>query len=407
MVTSEQQGFNWNQAKLFTNLLWVNALRGNDSTGVFGVNKYGNVDYLKTVGNTAKLIEANEFKEFKDNIFSDFHMVVGHNRSATRGSITDENAHPFVEGTTILVHNGTLHNHHELTKQDVSVDSHAILHSIVERGYEETMKSIQGAFTLVWYDTKDKTLRAIRNDERPLFIASCYGSWIFASELEMIQLVLGREAAKIASVTTCAPGTMYYWELEDKKNMWYKPLPLWKPEKKPKNLFPVVYTKPEKKEPVVESDVLEYNNSDFVIGTQILININSLEEFKRKGDDNFSGMFKGTWFFEPDIKVIMWTTDLELIGVDYDPDDGIEHILSGTIQSVISKKGAITLVCNKPKKYVPTLDSNSHEIYEDEFIFTDCKCQDCKTPMSFKDAQEGAFNYVSHTEFTLFCEKCK
>jgi len=43
-------------------------------------------------------------------------------------------------------------NHKEMKNTDV--DSHAICHSIVEKGYKETIEGIEGSFALCWYDIK-------------------------------------------------------------------------------------------------------------------------------------------------------------------------------------------------------------------------------------------------------------
>lgn len=408
MVASAPQGFNWNHAKLFAQLLWVNTLRGEDSTGVFGVNKQGNVDYMKTVGSASNLITSKEWKDFKGNIFSDFHMVVGHNRKATRGQVTDENAHPFVEKETILVHNGTLTNHRALTKEDVEVDSHAILHSIVERGYEETLKEIQGAFTLAWYDANDKTLRVIRNKERPLFIANTAGAWFFASEKEMLELVLGRDDTTITDMTECKPGTMYFWELEDKKNMWYKPLSLWSPPKSQgTNIIPYVPKATEEVAGGESSENTTYNNTDFPIGTKIIINTSRVDSFPRVNQQGYSDMLHGDWYFDPEVQVRVWVTPEEAANLEYDDDAEDDYVVQAKIMCVISKKNKITLVCNEVTTYTPVVDSTGKEIYEDEFIFTNCQCDDCKKGMSFKDAQAGKFTYRSIVDYDLLCSDCQ
>lgn len=405
MVASSTTGFNWNQQRIFNQLLWVNTLRGEDSTGVFGVNQEGNVDYLKTAGDAHEMITSKEYKDFKDNIFSDYRMVVGHNRKATRGAVSDDNAHPFVEDTIALVHNGTLVNHGKLTKELVEVDSHAILHSIVERGYEETLKDIEGAFTLAWYDTKDKTLRVIRNDQRPLYIASTFGAWYFASEKEMLELVLGREDSKIADMTECVPGTMYYWEMDDVNNLWYKPVELWSP---PKSTTSVVsYVKKETTEDA-GTTTTAYNNLDFPIGTKITICPVKIDTFKKVNQLGFSEMLHGLWYFDETVPVRVWCkpSEADLLEID-DEDEEHPMIIQAKITCVISKGSKITLVCEKPTHFVPDLDSNSKEIYEDEFIFTTQQCDDCKTNMTFEDAKKGVFVYRKEADYDLLCHKCK
>ena len=213
MVATFENGFTFKHKDVFSNLLWLDTLRGDDSTGIFGVNKYGNVKYAKDIKNGPQSLETTECKDILSDIYLNGRCIVGHNRKATRGFITDENAHPFVEGDKILVHNGTLANHKELTENKVEVDSHAILHSIVERGYQKTFEEIQGAFALAWYDTKEKKLHLARNSERPLWIANTPGAWIFASEKEMLEFVLERNKIEVKDYTELTPGTVYSIEM--------------------------------------------------------------------------------------------------------------------------------------------------------------------------------------------------
>ena len=48
--------------------------------------------------------------------------IIGHNRSATIGNITKDNAHPFRKGDLVGVHNGTIHS---LKQSNGSTDSEA------------------------------------------------------------------------------------------------------------------------------------------------------------------------------------------------------------------------------------------------------------------------------------------
>ncbi|MFW3388022.1 UNVERIFIED_CONTAM: hypothetical protein RF648_18655, partial [Kocuria sp. CPCC 205274] len=95
-------------------------------------------------------------------------FLVGHNRYATMGEVVDRNAHPFQHGSITLVHNGTLDNQSLLPDhQKFAVDSENIAYSIDKIGIEETIKKLNGKFTLVWFDAKDQTLNFIRNKDRP------------------------------------------------------------------------------------------------------------------------------------------------------------------------------------------------------------------------------------------------
>ena len=118
MISRKANGFLYKDKAIFEQLLFNNTVRGVDSTGIFGVNKYGNLIAHKTAQAAPTALRTSTFNEFIGKIFSDFRIVVGHNRASTRGATTDENAHPFIEDNICLVHNGTLHSHKQLA--DVS-----------------------------------------------------------------------------------------------------------------------------------------------------------------------------------------------------------------------------------------------------------------------------------------------
>lgn len=430
MVSSNKAGFYNAHQKIFKDMLWADAVRGDDSTGVFGVNKYGNVDFLKEKGSPAELFKTKEWDDFESDIFSQFHMVVGHNRKATRGATTDENAHPFVEGNTILVHNGTLFNHSSLTEKKVEVDSHAILHSIVERGYEKTIEELDGAFTLVWYDTKEKELYIIRNEQRPLFIANTEGAWFFASEEKMLKWCISREEVKIADITNCKPGTLYTFNLEDKETMWYKPLKLKKTYQQqqssqqnttaPHTTFspPTIYVSPtkiggksdeEKKSDsnASENDVV-YQNTDFPIGTRILVVAKEIRKLKRD-TDNKTHVILGNWFFDMTVTVRCLATLEDINKIDTELDDtSSEAIFACDIASIVTNvtQRKVTLGCKDPIPYVAKYDMEGREIMEDEFIFSDKTCSYCGTVVEFDSLQKGIFKYNNPTDNEICCEHC-
>jgi len=406
MVTSKDLGFTTVEQRIFSQLLWADTLRGDDSTGVFGINKYGNLDYIKNKGHAGELIATPNFREFKENIYSDYHMVVGHNRKATKGMVTDENAHPFIEQNVALVHNGTLLTHAHLTQETVTVDSHAILHSIVERGYEETLKEINGAFALAWYDANDKTLRVIRNDQRPLFIASTVGAWFFASEKGMLEWILGREDVDISEMEECTPGTLYSFKLEDKKNMWYQAMDLYQPPKS--NI--VVYTAPKKSDDKATAPTTEkYSNTDFTIGTKILITSKKIEKLQKANQEGFTHMLFGEWFFDTSVTIRCWANDLDVDILETTMDDSLaddELIFQADIMCVISKKNKITLVCKNAVPYVPAMGSTGKEAYADEYMFTDGKCSYCSKEMTFDDVLSGSFKFESADDNEIICQHC-
>ena len=95
-LTAYSNGFGYNESKVFNNMLFLDTLRGWDSTGVFGVSNVGNVGILKAAINAPNFMQTQEYKDFMAEAVKNGMCLIGHNRAATRGSVTDANAHPFV-----------------------------------------------------------------------------------------------------------------------------------------------------------------------------------------------------------------------------------------------------------------------------------------------------------------------
>ena len=193
-ISKNSSGFGYKDDAMFTQMLYANALRGMDSTGLFGVSKYGNLNMVKAAKQSAEFLLHKTAEDFISDIYQKYRIVVGHNRAATRGSVTDENAHPFIEDHICLVHNGTLYNHKHLA--DTVVDSHAIAHAFVKQDYREVIPEIDGAYALIWYDAKAKKLHICRNKERPLWVMVSDSLDIIASEPKMLEWIAERNGLK-------------------------------------------------------------------------------------------------------------------------------------------------------------------------------------------------------------------
>ncbi len=223
VITNHSNGFSMDEAKVFRDMLLIDTLRGFDSTGVFGVDNYSNVEILKEASNGASFVQTTEYKAFDNWIIQHGVFAVGHNRAATRGSITDKNAHPFhVEDNIVLVQNGTYkgdHTHHKNT----DVDTEAVAHVIHENPDIETaLQKINAAYALVWYNVKDKTLSIIRNEERPLYIAyTPNNSVFFASEMETILAACSRNNVVLREKPYLIKENMLNtWTLVDENATW-------------------------------------------------------------------------------------------------------------------------------------------------------------------------------------------
>lgn len=199
---------------IFKQMLYADALRGWDSTGIASISGDDAVTVVKDACTPGMLF--NRTPDFKWSVQT--RALVGHNRSATRGALNKENAHPFQEKHITLVHNGTLNTHRHM--KDVQVDSHAITHSFVEKGAVPTLEQLDGAYALVWFDEETKLIRCTRNEQRPLFILESDDCFFIASEKELVQWICARNNLKIRKTTNCVPGTLYNFT-ENQKNQIY------------------------------------------------------------------------------------------------------------------------------------------------------------------------------------------
>ena len=174
------------QQKVFKNLLYLDAFRGEDGTGVFGVNKHGNVTSVKTKDPSGMFVYSPEYSKFENGMMHEYNIVVGHNRKATVGAVRDDTAHPFISGNVIMVHNGRLQAHR--TYYQTEVDSEALCKYLEahENDLPEAISKLEGAFSVVWYNAATQKLRFWRNKDRPMWHAAVGNYLYFSSERSIL-----------------------------------------------------------------------------------------------------------------------------------------------------------------------------------------------------------------------------
>lgn len=209
-----KQGFYTKDKELFQDLLIVNSLRGAHSTGVFGGKMNASPDYAKAVGNPYDFINHPNTTQLWTKMIRKYKYMVGHGRSATRGKVNTANAHPFQVDNITMVHNGTIFTSDTVKANAHEVDSMAIAHALTEHTPQEVFSDINGAFAVVWHDTKTNRLSMVRNDQRPLAIGINQKDQriVFASEKNMLELVSYRKGIEFDKIFYIPENTIFSWD---------------------------------------------------------------------------------------------------------------------------------------------------------------------------------------------------
>ena len=198
---------------VFRDMLMLDTIRGAHSTGIAMIDSLADVHLLKTIGTPWDLMELKAYDIM-------FHrkpkLLMGHNRWATKGKVNKRNAHPFENDTIIGTHNGTLRNQSLLPDHtDFDVDSENIFHSFDKQGIDATVKNLNGAYALVWWDKAVKLLHFLRNNERPLFY--CYTKdrelMLYASEVFMLRTAAYRNELELDKIWEVKKDHLYSFQV--------------------------------------------------------------------------------------------------------------------------------------------------------------------------------------------------
>lgn len=190
-----------NLRKSFEQMLFVDQLRGAHSTGVAVVRNYDNaVIMAKSVGGYEALADTKAYEEAMKTYPK---VMIGHNRYATVGRITKNNAHPFNFEHIVGAHNGSLRRYNNLKGYgEYVVDSQVLYHSINEDGLDHTIANIEGAYALTYWDKRTEKMHFLRNTERPLYIGITKNekAIMWASEDWMVEGIAGRNGVELLDI---------------------------------------------------------------------------------------------------------------------------------------------------------------------------------------------------------------
>lgn len=214
LIHNTNNGFNSKDLDVFEQMLYVDALRGDDATGVACVNTDEGAVVFKQASDPVWFLYDKEYNAERNKFLSKGKALLGHNRKATIGAKNDNNAHPFTyDDRYVFFHNGTLNNHRALANTEV--DSEALGLKLTEcqgdvEKIGELLGRITGAYACVWYDADKHTVYMLRNHERPLNIVLFEnGSIAYASESWIAIGPAIRNYYKVKETYSLDPGHLY------------------------------------------------------------------------------------------------------------------------------------------------------------------------------------------------------
>jgi len=166
--------------------------RGYDSYGFCFIDS-GKASLFKRVGKIEKTEKEFLGKDFKGSV------CISHNRWATTGLVTEENAHPHSDckGEIFIVHNGIVENYKELKNKLIEeghifkseTDTEVIAHLIekyytssLELAVSRALKDIRGTYGLLIISTREPDKMVVARMSSPLMIGVGEDEFLVASD---------------------------------------------------------------------------------------------------------------------------------------------------------------------------------------------------------------------------------
>jgi len=214
---NNQQAISKPLESLLYDMLWIDSVRGNHSTGLIYETEDGPEFFKKAIPGwdfvQLEVVRAIIAQQHKSR------FIIGHNRAATRGDVKTSNAHPFQNGPVLGVHNGTVQAYAGLSPNAFThpVDSAHIYAAIAEDGPGIVIPKIQGSFNLIWHNDETGTVHMSKNDTRPYCFAKLRDSDVLigASEKPMLKWLVARHNLEIEYCWTPEDYVEYVWDVAE------------------------------------------------------------------------------------------------------------------------------------------------------------------------------------------------
>ena len=178
--------------------------RGYDSTGIAILDK-GVLKRVRRTGAPSDVFSPKEISKELGISKSGFSVAIGHNRWATHGKPSEENAHPHFDctSTVAVAHNGTILNHEALRKELASLghiflsttDTEVIPHMIEQKKKEglsakdaflDTATLLEGSFGLAFVSSDEPNRLFLARNGSPLLFGVLKNTLIAASSSNAI-----------------------------------------------------------------------------------------------------------------------------------------------------------------------------------------------------------------------------
>ena len=394
---------------VFTELLRADTIRGEDSTGVFGVTHGNKVDIVKGNANGYIFTASPNYDKFKRKIYQKYAAVIGHNRKATKGSITPHNAHPFKEGNIYLVHNGMMRNANSVDST-VEVDSMAIAKALQQHNAVEGLNKIDGAYALVWYDQKDKTLNLARNSERPLFLLEYETAWIISSELGLPAWILGRLDHKCKNYRLIETKKILSFELNQRhalpKEIPYEEYSHYTPIAAPAYVPKVSAVPSDNNLPLLSRPKGSSKVDQLGTGSKVLVKVDNYKSESGVtvllGHPVLGGEIDGNI----PVRIQLKTHDALLPFVEAAQEDDV--YVECTVQFWRQMSGLNILFANLPiiKRLVKDAGEQSVDTEELDKVLEEHKCKACNATLNLADLSLSILRKTSEGKWRVLCKDC-